>query len=193
MVDDVEGDSRDCQARHDAFNRGDAEAFAAYATEDVELFAALAGAVEGGSFHGRAGIETYFQITAETWGEFRILAEDFRDLGDRVLVVGRIWGRGKGSRVPVEAPNAIVMDFRGEEVWRIHSYFDQAEALDDVALKAMSRKNEEVVLRWLLAFGGASADDTNTPALWSASVRRAQGVDIDARIDTALAETHVRH
>src|SRR5262249_44241810 len=137
----------------DAFNRGDVEALAADTTEDVELFPALAGAVEGGGFHGRAGIEAYFQIIAETWGEFRILAEDLRDLGDLVLVVGRICGRGKGSRVPVEAPNAIVMDFRGDKVWRIHSYFDQAEALEDVELEAVSRKSVEVVLRWLLAFG----------------------------------------
>jgi ketosteroid isomerase-like protein len=136
----------------DAFNRGDVEALAAETTEDVELFAALGGAVEGGGFHGRTGIEAYFQITAETWSEFRILAEDFSDLGDRVLVVGRIWGRGKGSRVPVEAPNAIVMDFRGGKAWRIHSYFDQAEALQDVALEGISRTNVEIVLRWLLAF-----------------------------------------
>src|SRR5262249_12229220 len=125
----------------DAFNRGDVEALATDTTEDVELFPALAGAVEGGGFHGRAGIGAYFQIIAETWGEFRILAEEFRDLGDGVLVIGRIWGSGKGSRVPVEAPNAIVMDFRGDKVWRIHSYFDQAEALEDVAIEAMSRRN----------------------------------------------------
>jgi len=136
----------------DAFNRGDVEALAADTTKDVELFAALGGAVEGGGFHGRTGIEAYFQITAETWSEFRILAEDFSDLGDRVLVVGRIWGRGKGSRVPVEAPNAIVMDFRGGKAWRIHSYFNQAEALEDVAQEGISQKSVEVVLRWLLAF-----------------------------------------
>jgi ketosteroid isomerase-like protein len=137
----------------DAFNRGDVEAIAADTTEDVELFPALAGAVEGGGFHGRTGIEAYLQITAETWDEFRVLAEEFRDLDDGVLVVGRISGRGKGSRVPVEAPNAIVMDFRGDKVWRIRSYFDQAEALEDVTVEATSRKNVEVVLRWLLAFG----------------------------------------
>jgi ketosteroid isomerase-like protein len=137
----------------DAFNSGDVEALAADTTEDVELFAALAGAVEGGGFQGRAGLEAYFQITAETWDEFRIVAEDLRDLDDGVLVIGRICGRGKGSRVPVEAPNAIVMDFRGDKVWRIRSYFDQAEALQDVASEAMSRKNMDVVLRWLLAFG----------------------------------------
>ena len=54
--------------------------------------------------------------------------------------------------MPVKVPNAIVMDFRGDKVWRIHSYFDQAEALRDVAMDATSRKNVEVVLRWLLAF-----------------------------------------
>lgn len=137
----------------DAFNHGDVEAFAAYATEDVELFTALAGAVEGRGFHGRAGIEAYFRVTDETWGEFRILAGDYRDLGDRVLVVGRVWGRGKGSRVPVEAPVAIVVDFRGERVWRLHSYLDETEALADVATEARAHRNVEVVLRWLLAFG----------------------------------------
>ena len=153
----------------EAFNSGDVEALATDTTEDVELFAALAGAVEGGGFRGRVGIEAYFQITAETWAEFRILAEDYRDLGDRVLVVGRIWGRGRGSRVPVEAPNAIVMDFRGEEVWRIHSYFDPAEAMEDVALELRSRKNVEVVLRWLLAFGSdrdAFSADTHPEIEW---------------------------
>jgi ketosteroid isomerase-like protein len=45
------------------------------------------------------------------------------------------------------------MTFRGDKASRIHSYFDRDEALQDVALESMSRKNVEVVLRWLLAFG----------------------------------------
>jgi hypothetical protein len=49
----------------DTFNRGDVEALAADTTEDVELLPALAGALEGGGFHGRAGVEAYFQIIAE--------------------------------------------------------------------------------------------------------------------------------
>jgi hypothetical protein len=31
------------------------------------------------------------------WSEFQVIPEEFRDLGDRVLVLGRIKGRGKGS------------------------------------------------------------------------------------------------
>jgi ketosteroid isomerase-like protein len=137
----------------DAINRGDVEALLPYATDDLELFPALTGAVEGGSFHGHGGIRAYFQMSAETWDEFRVLAEEYRDLGERVVVVGRARGCGKGSRVPVETPNAIVMDFRGDKVWRMRSYFGEAEALEDMALETTSPRNVEVVLRWLLAFG----------------------------------------
>src|SRR3954453_7773712 len=132
----------------DAFNCGDVEGLLADTTDDVELFAALAGAVEGGGFRGRSGIEGYFTTTAETWSEFRILPEEFRDLGDHVLVLGRIYGLGRGSRVPVEAPNAIVMDFRGAKAWRIHSYFNRREALQQVAGQPTPQQSVDVVLRW---------------------------------------------
>jgi ketosteroid isomerase-like protein len=137
----------------DAFNRGDADALFGIATDDIELFSALAGAVEGGSFQGGTGLEAYFELMAATWGEFRVLPAEFRDLGDQLLVVGRVQGLGKGSLVPVEAPHAIVMDFRGDHVWRIHSYLDPGEALQDVARSAQSRQSADVVLQWLLSFG----------------------------------------
>jgi uncharacterized protein len=137
----------------EAINRADVEALAPLATEDVELFPSLTVAVEGGSFHGHAGISAYFQMAGKTWDEFRVLAEDFRDLGERVVVVGRALARGKGSRVPVETPYAIVLDFRGDKVWRLRSHFGEAEALEDMAVETASSRNVEVVLRWLLAFG----------------------------------------
>jgi ketosteroid isomerase-like protein len=167
----------------DAFNRGDAEALFQIATDDIELFSALTGAVEEGDFQGGAGLEAYFEIMAATWGEFRILPEEFRDLDDRLLVLGRAWGLGKGSRVPVEAPHAIVMEFRGEHVWRIHSYLDPSEALQDVARSTQSRESVDVVLRWLLAFGRdrrAFSDVTHPEVEWmpfEENHRPSHGVD----------------
>ena len=35
--------------------------------------------------------------TSENWEELQTVAEEFRDLGDRVLVLGRITGRGKAA------------------------------------------------------------------------------------------------
>jgi len=167
----------------DAFNRGDAGALLQIATDDVELVSALAGAVEGGDFRGRAGLEAYFGIMAATWGEFRILPDEFRNLGDRLLVVGRVWGLGRGSRVPVEAPHAIVMDFKGDQVWRIHSYLDPGEALQDIARTAQSRESVDVVVRWLLSFGrdrDAFRDVTHPEIEWmpfEENHRPSHGVD----------------
>src|SRR2546429_9598478 len=71
----------------DAFNRRDVDALMEFTT--FELFPALAGSVEGGSFRGREGMEAYFEASKDTWEELRLIAEEIRDLGDRVLWLGR--------------------------------------------------------------------------------------------------------
>ena len=65
----------------------------------------------------------------ETWAEFRIILDEFRDLGDRVLVLGRTEGRGRGSGVPVDSPYAAIFDFRDGKWWRARGYLDHDEAL----------------------------------------------------------------
>ena len=54
----------------------------------------------------------------ETWAEFHIIADEFRDLGDRVLAIGRTKGRGQGGGVQVDAPIAAIFDLRDAKWWR---------------------------------------------------------------------------
>src|SRR5437899_12656369 len=90
----------------------------ASATPDIELFPAMAGAVDGSSVRGREGIEMLFGEIHDTWAEQQVIADEFRDLGDRVLVLGRIVGRGRASSIPVETPMATITDFRvGKMAW----------------------------------------------------------------------------
>ncbi len=114
----------------DAFNRRDIDRFVESTTPDFEWFPALGMAVEGGSFRGRAGVESYFEVLQTTWEEVRLVAEEVRDLGGSVLWLGRIEGRGRGSGVPVDSPMGAVIDFRDEggKVWRMRSYLDHGEA-----------------------------------------------------------------
>src|SRR6202051_1812638 len=86
----------------DAFNRRDVEGFFALAASEFEWFPAMAGTVEGGGYRGREGIEKYLADIGEAWEEYRVLAEEFRDLGDRVVMLGRIEGRGRGSRAWID-------------------------------------------------------------------------------------------
>jgi ketosteroid isomerase-like protein len=113
----------------DAFNRRDVEALAEVTALDFEWFPALPGAVEGDGYRGIQGIETYLGEIRETWEALQVLADEYRDLDDRVLALGRTEGRGRGSGIQVDAPLAMVFDFRGGKISRVLTYLDRSEAL----------------------------------------------------------------
>jgi ketosteroid isomerase-like protein len=114
----------------DAYNCRDVDGlFAELATPDFEWYPALIRALDGGGVRGREGVERFVVDTEENWEELQIIAEEFRDLGDRVLVLGRMKGRGKGSGVPVDQPFASILDFRGDRIRRNRVYLDHAEGL----------------------------------------------------------------
>jgi ketosteroid isomerase-like protein len=118
----------------DAFNERERETFAAMTTPDFEWTTSMM-AVEGEVFWGREGIDTYFERMREVWDDFRGFAEDYRDLGDRVLSLGWLEGRGRASGVPVSTPLAILFDIRGGKVSRMRSYLDQDEAMRAAGLE----------------------------------------------------------
>ena len=114
----------------DAFNRRDVDGFfAELATRDFELYAGTVRALGGDVHRGREGVERFVAAISEVWEEVQLIAEEFRDLGDRVLVLGRQVGRGKGSGAQVDAPLAAIFDFRGSRIRRSRGYVDRAEGL----------------------------------------------------------------
>jgi hypothetical protein len=78
---------------------------------------------------GARGVEKFAADVSDNWEELQIVPEQFRDLGDRVLVLGKMKGRGKGSGVPVDQPFVNILDFRGERIWRNRADLDRAEGL----------------------------------------------------------------
>ena len=112
-----------------AFNRRDIDAFVRPTTADFEWFPALGMAVEGESFRGREGVEAYFEALHATWEEVRLVTEQVHDLGESVVWLGRIEGRGRGSGVVVQAPMSAVLAIRDGQLWRARSYLDHDEAL----------------------------------------------------------------
>jgi ketosteroid isomerase-like protein len=114
----------------EASNRRDVDgAFAELVTPDFEWHPAIVGALYGAVYRGREGVEQFAADTSENWEELQNVAAEFRDLGDRVFVLGRLKGRGKGSGAPVDQQYAGIYDFRGDRVWRYRVYFDRAEGL----------------------------------------------------------------
>src|SRR6476660_1775407 len=116
-----------------AFNRRDLSRLEEGSTSDMQWETAM-GAIEAEVFEGFEGAETYIERLGDAWEEFQTIAEDVRDVGERVLMLGRIVGRGKGSGVAVEMPLGQVFDFRDGKVCCIRSYLDH-EALKAVGLE----------------------------------------------------------
>jgi ketosteroid isomerase-like protein len=112
-----------------AVDRRDIDAFAAVTTPDFEWFPVFAARVEGDVYVGREGIATFLGEVDETWEEFRPLPEEYRDLGDRVLGLGRLKTRGRASGVPSDSPWGGIYDVRDGKVSRIRTYLDHDEAL----------------------------------------------------------------
>lgn len=114
----------------DAYNHLDVDSlFAELVTPDYAWYPGTAMSLDEGGYQGREGIERFVSDTRENWDELQNIPEEFRDLGDRVLVVGRLEGRGKASGARVDQPSLAILDFRGDRIWRTRVYLDRAEGL----------------------------------------------------------------
>lgn len=113
----------------DAFNRRDLDALTETVIPDFAFLPAIADTIDGNSFQRREGMEAYFVDVDSAWEELRVIYDEYRDLGDRVLALGRIEGRGRGSRAVVETPQGAVVDFRHGKISSGRSYLDHDEAL----------------------------------------------------------------
>jgi ketosteroid isomerase-like protein len=79
--------------------------------------------------HGHEGARRVFESRLDVFDDFRVEAEQFFDLDDRVLVFSRVRGRGKGSGADVDARVASLYTFRDEKAVRVEYFGDRDEAL----------------------------------------------------------------
>ena len=85
------------RAALDAVNLRDVEALTALLAKDAEIVPMRA-ALEGTVFRGPDAVAQWYAALDESWEEMEGKIESVRDLGDRVLVLGRLQGRGRGKR-----------------------------------------------------------------------------------------------
>jgi ketosteroid isomerase-like protein len=87
---------------------------------------------------GVAALGDAWREFLDTWQEWRVEAEEYRELdGERVLVLIRIGGRGKASGLDVgqmSAKGANLFHIRSGKVTRLALYWDRDRALADVGL-----------------------------------------------------------
>jgi ketosteroid isomerase-like protein len=86
-------------------------------------------------YAGREGFIANMRKLDESLEEIRIEPLEFVDLGDRLVVVVSMSGRGKGSGAPVEVTFAQLWSMRDGKAVGLRDYATKSEALEAVALR----------------------------------------------------------
>jgi ketosteroid isomerase-like protein len=117
----------------DAINRGDVTAVLETVDEDT-VFEPLRAQTEG-AFVGPEGMRRFLADTAETFDLFKALYPDVRDLGDeRLVAIGTIRMRGRGSGLEDDVPSAAIVEFRNGLLVHYKDYGDARVALEVAGL-----------------------------------------------------------
>ncbi len=120
----------------EAGNRGDVDGLLDELHPEIEWHSALH-ALMGGQqtvFRGHDGVRRMMGDLYEIFGEIHIEMSDFRDLGDRLVAIGRTRNRGKASGAETETRLAFVTEIRNGKTISIRAYLDPEEALEAAGL-----------------------------------------------------------
>ncbi len=115
------------EAARDALSRGDIEGFLRLVDEDV-IWIAARSAVEG-TYRGHDGLRRFFADNDENFELFEPDFREVRDLGDRILAVGTIHIRGRGSTLETDIPVAGIFTFSRGKLVRWDYFRDRRSAL----------------------------------------------------------------
>jgi hypothetical protein len=96
----------------------------------------LAALLEGEAtvYRGSEGVRELFQGYFEAFADLRFEVSEIRDLGDRILAVGQMRGRGAESGVEIESPWAYLIQVTNGKATHVRTYLDPKEALEAAGL-----------------------------------------------------------
>jgi len=119
----------------DAFNRGDVEAMVVDVHPEVEGTddPRVPGAPHKG--RGRAKVKRYFESMSRYWESVRLAPERVIDLGDDVLVLGRMTARSRRGGPEIERPLDQMVTLRDGKIIRNRIFSTRAEALEAAGLE----------------------------------------------------------
>jgi len=114
-----------------AYNRRDIDAFVEEFDPEVEWHS-LVQVMFGGEesvYRGHRGLREGVRDMDEALAELQVEYSEIRDLGERIVVLGRVHGRGRASGAEFESPLNWVVEIRGGRATRMRDYLDPEDAL----------------------------------------------------------------
>jgi ketosteroid isomerase-like protein len=118
----------------EAFTARDIDSMLALSAARIEFWGPTASfAHEGKPYVGHEGMREYFDDVARTWRVLEVVPHDFRDLGDRVLVFGRVYARGEGGYI-TDSPTQWLWELQDGLIVSGRVFTNRADALSAAGL-----------------------------------------------------------
>jgi ketosteroid isomerase-like protein len=116
------------------WNLGDVEGVGAVMSPDIECFPATE-ELTPKSFRGRDAFVAYGREWLDDFDEYVLVASDYLDVDDFVIIVGRVIARGRVSGAEVSAEDAWLYRLRDGEVIEYRECGTKDRALEAVGLR----------------------------------------------------------
>ena len=94
-----------------------------------ELHSAIVGGAEGNVYRGHEGFRRWVADSFDSFEGVRNEWSEFRDLGNRVLALGHVRARGRGSGMELDSAMGWVFTVRRGKVVKAEGFLRRAEAL----------------------------------------------------------------
>jgi ketosteroid isomerase-like protein len=119
----------------DGFNGENLDAALENIHEDAVVIP-FGAAMEGRRYEGHAGILDWFRNDIRAnWERFDTHPEEFRKVGEKLVVYGRWRARGRDSGVELDVPATWVVEIRDGKIAGWQTYTDRDEAHAAVGLR----------------------------------------------------------
>jgi len=119
----------------EAMSAWDVDALLRLYDPDVEYLPLTGTRVESGGYRGHEGVRAYFAEARELWDVMVPEGEEYRDLGDRVLVAGRCRVRGRASGAESHPACAWVIRVRDGRIVSHRTCATYEEALEAASVE----------------------------------------------------------
>jgi ketosteroid isomerase-like protein len=86
-------------------------------------------------YRGHQGVRKGIRELEEAFSEIQSEQTEIRDLGERVVAIGYLRGRGNESGAITESAIAWIVEFKSGKVIRVREYLDPKKALEAVGLR----------------------------------------------------------
>ena len=121
------------QTAVEAFNNREGERFDRLLAPDAEIVPVRA-ALEGTTYRGPDAGSQYVAAVDESWDSLRWEVDELREVGESVLALGQIRGRGRGTGATIDTSGGWVAEFRNGLITRFRTCPSRKAALEAAGL-----------------------------------------------------------